>query len=56
MNVFDIRQSFDISDVKFFIGDLCKMEVIYFFWTSCDFMYFPVDGPSRELASTPARL
>ena len=28
MNVFDIRQSFDISDVKFFIGDLCKMEVI----------------------------
>ena len=53
MNVFDIRQSFDTSDVKFFIGDLCKMEVIYFFWTSCDFMYFPVDGPcgslSREL-------
>ena len=52
MNVFDIRQSFDISDVKFFIGDLCKMEVtLYFFGhlvISC-----PVDGPcgslSREL-------
>ena len=53
VNVFDIRQSFDISDVKFFIGDLCKMEVIYFFWTSCDLMHFPVDRPcgslSREL-------
>ena len=27
VNVFDIRQSFDDAQVKFYIGDLCKLEV-----------------------------
>jgi len=27
VNVFDIRQTFDNNKVKFFVGDLCKVEV-----------------------------
>ena len=29
VNVFDIRQTFDNDKVKFFVGDLCKIEVSF---------------------------